>query len=402
MTDTVSSAPEVQSRSSSAAVVALALGAFSAVILEFVPVGTLPQLSGALGISQGTAGFFVTGPGILAAITAPVASVAIRSLDRRVVIQALTFLVIASGVISALSDDFVVMLIARFLLGVSVGGVWAVGVPAATRLVAKERVHWATTIVYASIAVGSVISVPSSAAVAAALGWRAAFFGAAGVAAIALIVQVASLPRIPAANVVRGLAILKVLSTGRIAALLGVTFLLTFAQFAAYTFVVPYLHGVTGLPSGTATLILLGYGVLTIVGNFGGGALAGRDLRSTVLGTVALGTAGLLLFAFAGQQTIAVLIALVLWGLGWGNALVAMQLWLQRLSTGAHAVEASNALFVTTSQLAIAAGSLVGGVVVNVSGVLDATRVGAWVQLAAFLGAVALLLGTARRRRHRR
>ncbi|GIP31693.1 hypothetical protein [Paenibacillus sp. J2TS4] len=64
-------------RSSWCSVVAIALGGFSLVIAELLPVGLLTEISKDLQVTEGTAGLMVTGTGLLAAIGAPVITIAI-------------------------------------------------------------------------------------------------------------------------------------------------------------------------------------------------------------------------------------------------------------------------------------------------------------------------------------
>lgn len=51
------------------AVLSLALGSFSTVTTEFIPVGILPEVSNTFQISSGTAGLMMTIPGLLAAFS---------------------------------------------------------------------------------------------------------------------------------------------------------------------------------------------------------------------------------------------------------------------------------------------------------------------------------------------
>ncbi|MGX1830394.1 hypothetical protein ACWIE6_19270 [Paenibacillus taichungensis] len=66
-------------------VIAVALGAFSLIIAEFLPVGLLPEISRESGITEGRAGLMVSITGLLAAIRAPVTAIMIGRLDRRFV-----------------------------------------------------------------------------------------------------------------------------------------------------------------------------------------------------------------------------------------------------------------------------------------------------------------------------
>ncbi|MFD0714096.1 hypothetical protein [Paenibacillus sp. GCM10027626] len=86
-------------------VVAIALGAFSLVIAELLPVGLLTEISKDLQVTEGTAGLMVTGTGLLAAIGAPVTTIAIGRLDRRNVLLGPTLMLLVSSGIPILTGE---------------------------------------------------------------------------------------------------------------------------------------------------------------------------------------------------------------------------------------------------------------------------------------------------------
>ncbi|MGW7648984.1 MFS transporter [Streptomyces bobili] len=379
------------------AVVAIALGAFSVVVSEFVPVGALPQISAGLGVSEGTAGLIVTLPALSGAVAAPVATVLMRRLDRRLVIIVLTALIAVSCVLSAAAPNFATLLVSRLILGISIGGVWATSVSAAARLVPARIVHTASSVVFGAIAVGSVVSVPSASLIATHTNWQMTFIAAAGIALLSVVVQALVLPKIPAADRVTMAHFSPLLRSLPANVILAVVLLVVFAQFSAYTFVVPYLHEVTSLTTGTASGLLLGYGLLTIVGNFGGGALLGRSIRGTVIATLVSGVAGLVALSAGGTVTVAVCVGLALWGLAWGNAPVALQHWLYTFGQDKFSAEAVNATFTAVVQVAVAGGSLLSGVAVNASGVRSSAVLGAVASGIACAVALVFMAATSRR-----
>ncbi|MDH6630170.1 putative MFS family arabinose efflux permease [Streptomyces sp. LBL] len=378
-------------------VMAIALGSFAVVVSEFVPVGALPQISDGLGVTEGTAGLLVTLPALSGAVAAPAATVLMRRLDRRLAIIGLTALIAVSCILSAATTGFAMMLVSRLILGISIGGVWATSVSAAARLVPARIVHTASSVVFGAIAVGSVVSVPSSSLIATHTSWRATFVAAAAVAVIAALVQALAIPKIPAADRVTMAHFRPLLRSVPANIVLAVVFLVVFAQFSAYTFVVPYLHDVTGLGAGLASALLLGYGALTIVGNFGGGALLGRSIRGTVIATLVFGAGGLLALSAGGTVTASVCVGLALWGLAWGNAPVALQHWLYTDGQDRFSTEAVNATFTAVVQVAVASGSLLSGFAVNAAGVRSSATLGTVASTIACVLALGFMALSARR-----
>src|SRR5690606_3656464 len=125
--------------------------------------------------AEGTAGLAVTLPGLAAALTAPLLPAALRRADRRTVLAGLMTLLAAANATAALAPAFPVLLAARLLVGVCIGGVWAVAAGLAVRLVPAPAVARATALVFSGIAVASVVGVPAGTFLGELAGWRASF-----------------------------------------------------------------------------------------------------------------------------------------------------------------------------------------------------------------------------------
>jgi predicted MFS family arabinose efflux permease len=138
------------------AVLAVAVGIFSLVTTELLPVGLITPIGGSLGISEGTAGMAVSLPGVVAAVAAPVVAVSGGRLDRRWTLCALIGLMSAADLLAAAAPNFLVLLAARLLAGVSIGGFWVVAANSAVRLVPEESAGRATALVYGGVSVASV------------------------------------------------------------------------------------------------------------------------------------------------------------------------------------------------------------------------------------------------------
>jgi predicted MFS family arabinose efflux permease len=348
---------------------AVALGSFAIVLSEFLPIGLLPAIASDLDVRIGTAGLMVVITGLFAAIAAPLVTVATSGLDRRVVLVGLSALLVVSDGLAAVSSTFPLLLAARVLLGISLGGFWAIGAGIAGRLVQQADTIRATALITAGISVATVVSLPLAAAVAAFSSWRLAFVIGGAVGLVALGMQLATLPSIPSAQRVQMSALGALLRVPRARIGLAGAGFLFFAQFAAYTFVAPYLQDSVALDDGTVTFTLLMFGVAGIAGNF----VAGVTLSRSVLGTTGIAqsvlAAAVVMLPLLVHSTPGVIVLVAVWGFVWGALPLAMQTWMSTASPAGS--ETGLALFVTTIQLALAAGSIVGGAVVTWAG-LDA------------------------------
>jgi predicted MFS family arabinose efflux permease len=109
-------------------VLSVALGSIALVTNEFLPVALLTSIRTSLHVSEGTAATMVTASAVTAAVSAPVLAIAVGRTDRRAVLIAMAGLFTVSDALAASAPNFAVMIAARFLLGVAVGGFWAAGV----------------------------------------------------------------------------------------------------------------------------------------------------------------------------------------------------------------------------------------------------------------------------------
>ena len=130
-------------------VFSVALSATVFCTTEFLPVGLLRYISEGLHVTEGDAGFMVTAPGLLAAVAAPLLTVAVGRRDRRRVLQGLGVLLVVSNLMAMLAPDFPTLIAARALFGFGIGGFWAIGAGLGARLVPEEHVGKATSMIFA-------------------------------------------------------------------------------------------------------------------------------------------------------------------------------------------------------------------------------------------------------------
>ncbi|MCX4524305.1 MFS transporter [Streptomyces sp. NBC_01551] len=361
-----------------AAVAAVSLGIFCLITSELLPVGLLTPVGDSLGVSDGTAGLMVTVPGLVAGFCAPLVTVGAGRLDRRLVLCALIALMAAANLAAALAPGFAVVLAARLLVGVSVGGFWAIAGGLAVRLVPERHVGRATALVFGGVPTASVLGVPAGTLLGELGGWRTAFAAVAALGFLTLVALLLLLPALPADRNIRFAELPALLRDNRgVRAGVIVTFLVVTGQFAAYTFVRPILRDVSGIDAGYVSTLLLGYGVAGVAGNFLAGA---RDARRTLLVVSAALTVVLALIAVL-PGAVAGTALLLAWGVAYGGVSVSLQSWMTRAAP--RAAEAASSLMVAMFNFAIAAGALVGGLAVDGISVPAAPLTGAALMLAA-------------------
>ncbi|MDH7803770.1 MULTISPECIES: MFS transporter [unclassified Rhizobium] len=248
-----------------AAVTSIGVGAFALVTTEFLPVGLLPLIAADLGISEGTAGLMVTVPGFLAAIAAPMTLGFAARFDRKRVLVALLMLLVISNAIVATAHGFAALMFGRVLLGIAVGGFWTIGGSLGPRLRPGAEGPRATALIFSGVSLGTVAGVPAGALIGDLFGWRTAFLLVSGVA---LLVVAALQFLLPAIRAQKGSGLKQVpdvLRLQRVQIGLTAAVLIFVGQFAAYTYITPFLIGATEIDTGTLSMVLLGYGAASLI-----------------------------------------------------------------------------------------------------------------------------------------
>jgi predicted MFS family arabinose efflux permease len=384
------SSPAAPKRGAWLAVLSIAVGAFALVTTEFLPVGLLPSIAAELGVTEGVAGLMVTIPGLMGALAAILVTVGIGKTDRRYAIWALTGTLILSNLIVALSHSFPLVLFGRALLGVGVGGFWAIGPALGTRLVPAESATKATSLIFAGVSVGTVAGVPAGALIGELVGWRMAFHAAGAVALLVLLTQIWLMPRLPVTQKMTFSQLPELLRIKKARLGLVATLLIFIGQFAAYTYITPFLSQIAHLNAGTIGALLLTFGAAGFVGNIVGGWAVAQSVRKSLIATgliLGLSAAALPLL---GTGLVGATALIIIWGLAFGMMPISVQTWI--FQAAPHAMESGGAIFVATAQISLASGALVGGLAVDHMGIASAMFVGGAFALA--MAAIIFKFGT--------
>ncbi|MCE7082696.1 MFS transporter [Streptomyces sp. ST2-7A] len=346
-----------------AAVVSVAVGIFALMTSELLPVGLLTPVGSDLGVSTGTAGLMVTVPGIVAALSAPLITVLAGRIDRRIVLCGLIGVMGAANLVSSFADHFALVLAARFLVGVAVGGFWSIAGGIALRLVPEHHVGRAMAVIFGGVETATVLGVPAGTHLGDLAGWRTAFAAVGVLGLFALVCMVFLLPSLPAVRVVGPLSLPRLLrDVPAVRRGLALTLLLVTGHFLAWTYLRPILEERTGADGGTVGGLLLAFGVAGLVGNVVAGVGAVRHVRGVV---VAIGTTTALavcLLPAVGTPAGALPVVL-LWGLAYGAVPVTLQTWILRAAP--RETEAATSLHVCAFNLSIALGAWGGGLLVD-------------------------------------
>jgi len=355
--------PESVSGERWSAVGSMALCVSLLIASEFMPVSLLTPIAHDLRATDGMAGQAISISGLFAVITSFFIATLASRFDRRHVLLGLTAVMLLSLVVIAMAPNFLVLMVARALLGIVIGGFWSLATATVMRLVQAESVPKALGLVYTGNAVATAFAAPIGSYVGGIIGWRGVFWAMTPIVVANLIWLWVSLPVMPpqAANPVSKLFLL--LRRRHVAfAMVGVMF--TFAgAFATFTYLRPFLETYAHVSVTQLSLLLLALGVAGFVGTYGASNLVNGHLYSLLtalpvaLGAVTLGLLGLR-HHMAGIATL-----MFVWGALNSAIPVCWSTWLSR-GIGDEP-ESGGGLMVGAIQLAIMLGGGFGGLLLD-------------------------------------
>ena len=387
-------APSVEQRAAWPAVISLALGVFALVTAEFLPASLLTPMARSLDISEALAGQAVTATAVVAFFAGLLAAVVTRGLDRRVVLMGFSTLLIASNLLVVIAPNLPLLLLARMLLGVALGGFWSMATAVAIRLVPPAMVPRALSIVFSGVSVATIVAVPLGSYIGGLYGWRVVFLLAAGLGMTTLLVQMATLPRLASLGAARLETLLNVLRRPGIGLGMMSVILVFSGHFALFTYLRPLLERVAAGRIDTIALILMSFGLANFAGTLVAGFLLERSVRLTLaLMPLLIAAAGLGLVLLNGGLSLqATLVAL--WGFAFGTIPVGWSTWLARAVP--DETESGGGLIVAAVQVAITVGAAGGGAIYALTGVAGVYVTGGAVMLATSLIIFAGLFRTSR------
>ncbi|MEU3401634.1 MFS transporter [Streptomyces filamentosus] len=346
------------------ALLALATAVFITSLTETLPAGLLPAMSGDLGVSESATGQTVTIYALGTALTAiPLTAATAGWRRKRLLLTSMAGFAVANTV-TAVSSVYGLTMAARFVAGVAAGLAWALLAGYARRLAPERLQGRAIAIAMAGIPVALSLGVPAGTYLGKVTDWRVAFLVMTGLTVALLVWIAAAVPDHPGQRAGERPGMLRALKVPGVPAVLFVTLVFVLAHTVLYAYVATFL-GDLGMGDST-DLVLLVFGAASLASIWIVGARIHRQLRQlTVASTLLVAVAAALLGVFA-EQTAFVYLAAVLWGLGWGGVPTLLQT--AAGEAGGDQADGAQAMLVTLWNVAMAAGGVIGGVLLDTAG----------------------------------
>ncbi|WNV85404.1 MFS transporter [Umezawaea sp. Da 62-37] len=297
------------------AVYVLGLGIFALTTSEYMVSGLMPALSAEFDVSFAAVGYLVTVYAGAMAVGGPLLTVALLKLSRKNALLGLVVVFVAGQVLGAMAQNYGMMVAARLVTAVAAAAFFGVALTACAELVGGEKFARASSLVLGGLMFGTVLGLPAATLVGEQFGWRISFAAVAGVAVLVGLLLAKALPPLPAPPSMPMAGQLAIFRSGKLWAVYATSLLLIGATFAGFTYFVPILTEVTGFSEGIVPLLLVIYGVATIVGNNVVGRLADRFTIQVLAVGLVVTIAAMVLFALFAQSAVVAIAALVVIGL---------------------------------------------------------------------------------------
>ena len=372
------------------AVLAMSLCVAMMIASEFMPVSLLTPMATGLDASAGQIGQAISISGFFAVVSSLALITVAGRLNRKWVLVTTTFLMMLSLVLVAAAPNLMVLMLARALLGICIGGFWALATAVIMRLVPTDRVSSSLAVMYTGQAIAAAFAAPIGAWLGGIIGWRGVFWVLTPIVAINLVWLLLALPSLPAEKRQSLGSLLAVLKRPYFARGIAAVIFTFAGAFAMFSYLRPFLETVTAVDVTELSLLLLVLGCAGFIGTWVGGRLANDHvirLLQAIPAVMGLVTLGLLGF---GQLVVAAAGLLALWGAMNTAMSIGWMAWIAQNVDDAP--EAAGSLIVAAIQAAILAGAALGGTLLDHFGI-GATFIGS----AALSGVALLLVGSGKR-----
>lgn len=344
-------------------VLILTFGVFGIINTEMGVVGIIPRIAETFGVTVPEAGWTVSVFALIVALSAPVMPLLFSGVNRRTTMLLALGLFTAGNIVSALTDDFAVLLVARavpaFLHPVYVSMAFSV----AAASVPQEMAPKAVSKVFVGVSAGMVLGVPVTGFIAGHTSVSVAMAFFAIVNASVLIATIFCIPSLP---VQRKLSYGAQLGVLRKAVTWHSVIAFTFingAMFGFFSYMSDFLDTVTELPFDAVSVLLLVYGGANIVGNVVAGRLLFRNARRCMIVVPFLLSAAYLLLFATGSQTIPASVLILVLGILAGIASNTGQYMIS--DAAPEAPDFANGLFLASANLGTTVGTAVCGVFIT-------------------------------------
>lgn len=256
------------------ALIALAIGGFGIGMTEFVIMGILPDVAGALQITIPQAGHFISAYALGVVVGAPLLTVFGSKFPAHRILLLLMVWFTIFNTLSAFSNSYELLLVMRFLSGLPHGAFFGIGAVVAAKLAKPGKSAQAIAIMFTGLTLANVIGVPLGTYLGQNMSWNVSFLAVGVIGILAILSVKFWMPKLPISSSEGIKKDLKVLKRGELWMVILLTTIGTGGFFAWYSYIAPLITDVAGHPESVVSYVMILAGVGMVIGNLIGAKLA--------------------------------------------------------------------------------------------------------------------------------
>ncbi len=256
------------------ALIALAIGGFGIGLTEFVIMGILPDVAQGLNITIPQAGHAIAAYALGVVIGAPLFTKIGGKMDSQKTLLLLMAWFALFNSLYGLAENYVTLLISRFLSGLPHGAFFGIGAVVAGRLAKTGKIAQAIAVMFSGLTIANVIGVPIGTYIGHHYDWRASFYMVGIVGLITMASIYLWMPKLPQLPPIVKSDENKGLKNKELWALILLTTIGTGGFFAWYSYIAPLITEVAGLENYMVGYAMILAGLGMVMGNFIGAKMA--------------------------------------------------------------------------------------------------------------------------------
>ncbi|KEO81836.1 MFS transporter [Tumebacillus flagellatus] len=376
----------MEKRTSTLSLLALAVSAFAIGTTEFISVGLLPLISQDLNIPITTAGLTVSLYALGVTLGAPILTTLTSRMSRKSLLLWIMVVFLLGNSAAASAGSIALLLIGRVVSAFAHGVFMSIGSTIAADLVPENRRASAISIMFSGLTVATITGVPIGTFLGQHFGWRIAFWAIVAIGVAAFLANALLVPsnlRPGGRTTFRDQA--KLLTNGRLLLMFLITALGYGGTFVVFTYLSPLLQTITGFSESAVTVILLAYGIAIAVGNVLGGKAANRNPLRALFYMFVVQAVVLAVLSLTAPFQIAGLLTILLMGLFAFMNVPGLQVYVVILAERyvPSGVDVASAINIAAFNAGIAIGSYFGGLITDSIGLIHTGWIGGLMVLAA-------------------
>ncbi|PNP97897.1 sugar transporter [Moraxella sp. RCAD0137] len=369
-------------------VIILALSAFIFNTTEFIPIALLTDIGTSFGMTASQTGIMMTVYAWIVAVLSLPMMLATATIERKKLLLILFGLFAIGHIVSYLATSFTMLLVSRAIVAITHAVFWSITASLVVRLAPIGKETQALGLLSTGSALATVLGLPLGRVLGQVFDWRTSF-GMIGVIGLVIMLLLAYLlPRLPAQNTGNLSSLPDIIKNKPLIGVYLMVVLTVTAHFTAYSYIEPFVLGITDFGADFATMVLLIFGAAGIVAS----VLFGRYYEKLGDRFIAIAFSGMLvaLAALAPMSQIQTVWTVLIFM--WGVSLTALALSLQIrvLKLAPKATDVAMSIFSGIFNVGIGGGAMVGGLVIAGFGLPMIGYVGALI----VMGAVAAFIYT--------